>query len=97
MGLTSIIMMVSIVCNQETTTITATFDRFEEEVYYFTDDEDEAYNFEKIDPDALKEFDLKDEKYHNKKFKVTYKEEKVIDKEKEESIIWVIVKLELVK
>ena len=97
MGLFSIILLVNIGYSQETKTLTASFDGLDEGIYYFSEGEDNTYDFEKVNEDVLKKFDLKGEKYHNKKFKITYKEEKGTDKDGEEYEIWVIVKLELVK
>lgn len=99
MGLFSILMFVSIENNQETKTITATFDSYEDDIYYFSKANEEYYSFEKINKDVLKKFDLKSDKYINKKFKITYKEE--LQSEDDEDIddyeVLRIVKLELVK
>ena len=69
MGLVSIFMLVNIGFNQEIKTLTATFDGYEEGVYYFTKEEIDFYDFEKINVEVLKKFDLKSKEYQNKKFK----------------------------
>ena len=75
LGFISLFMFVSIHQKQETKTITATFDFYEEGVYYFSDREEDSYDFAKIEKDVLKKFDLKSYAYRDIKFKITYKEE----------------------
>ena len=96
-GLSTIILFLNLAFNQETKNITLTFDSYEEGIYYFSDDEENYFEFEKIDSEALKKFDLKDKKYISKKFKITYKEEKATDEDGDEFEFKIIVKLELVK
>jgi len=85
--------------NQDTETVNATFDNYEDGTYYFTDnnDESEFYTFEKIEDDVLKSYDLTDKKYEGKTFNVTYRIETEIDDSDDEYNIWIIVKLELVE
>lgn len=93
-------MFVSIGQEQTNKTVTAKFDGYEDGIYTFSNGEDEVYDFERIDAEILKTFNLKTDKYVNKKFKVTYKEEvfKGNDGEEDEEYeIWTIVKLELVE
>ena len=97
MGLFSIFMLVNIGYSQETKTLTANFEGYEEGIYYFSEGENDFYDFGKINAEVLKKFDLKSEEYHNKKFKITYKEETVINEDDDEYEVWTIVKLELVK
>ena len=97
MGLFSIFMLVNIGYSQETKTLTATFDGYEEGIYYFSEGENDFYDFGKINAEVLKKFDLNSEEYHNKKFKITYKEETIINEDDDEYEVWTIVKLELVK
>ena len=69
-------------------------------MYSFSNGEDEVFDFERIAPEVLKEFDLKSTLYVKKKFKITYKEETFKDEdgeEDEEYEVWTITKLELVK
>jgi len=84
---------------QDTKTVKAIFDDYEDGTYYFTDssDEDESYTFEKIEEDVTKSFDLTDKKYKGQTFNITYKVETEIDESEDESEMWIIVKLELVK
>lgn len=97
LGLFSMVVLNSFGQEQKNKTVTATFNGYEEGVYYFSNGDDDSYDFEKIDAKVLKVFNLKSEKFVNKKFKITYKEEKVEDEDGEEYEIWVIIKLELVK
>jgi uncharacterized protein YabE (DUF348 family) len=99
-GIISIMMFVSIGQEQTNKTVTATFDGYEDGIYTFSNGEEEVYDFEKIDDEVAKEFNLKTDKYINKKFKITYKSETVKteeDGEEMETEIWTILKLELVK
>lgn len=97
LGLFSMVVLNSFGQEQQNKTVTAVFVGYEDGIYYFSNDEDDSYDFEKIDAKVLKTFNLNDKKYLNKKFKITYKEEKVEDENEEEYEIWVIVKLELIK
>ena len=97
LGLFSIVMFVSYGQEQKNKTVTATFNGYEDGVYFFSDSDDNNYEFEKVDPKVLKAFDLKGEDHLDKKFKVTYKVENHKDEDGEEYEIWVIVKLELIK
>jgi len=99
LGLFSMIMFVA-TGQQKEKTIIATFSGYEEGVYSFSNSDDEVFEFEKINANILKDFDLKSEKYLNKKFKITYKEETIKveeDGNEEEYEVWTITKLELVK
>ena len=95
LGLFSIVMFVSFGQEQEKT-ITATFDGHIEGVYHFSSSDD-YYEFEKIDSKVLETYNLKSDEYLEKKFKITYKEEEVEDEDGEKYVIWVIIKLELMK
>jgi hypothetical protein len=99
--LLSFVMISSGFTNQENKTVKAIFDYHDEGVYYFTvsndDDDDETYAFQKIEKDALKSYDLADNNYEGKTFNITYKIETETDEFDEESDVWVIVLLELVK
>jgi len=97
LGLFSIVMFVSYGQEQKNKTVTATFNGYDEGVYYFSNGDEDSYDFEKVDAKVLKAFDLKSDKFVDKKFKITYKEEKSKDEDGEEYEIWVIVKLELIK
>ena len=97
LGLFSIVMFVSYGQEQENKTVTATFNGYEDGVYYFSDGEDESYEFEEVDTEVLKAFNLKNEKFIDQKFKVTYREEKYEDEDGFEHETWVIVELELIE
>ena len=70
MGLFSICMLVNIGYSQETKTLTATFNGYEDGIYYFSEGEDDFYDFGKINAEVLKKFDLKSEEYHDKNLKL---------------------------
>jgi hypothetical protein len=99
--LLSFVMISSGFTNQENKTVKAIFEYHDEGVYYFTysndDDDDETYTFQKIEKDALKSFNLADNNYEGQTFNITYKIESEIDEFDEDSDVWVIVLLELVK
>jgi competence protein ComGC len=100
LAIISVMMFVAVGQQKTDKTVTATFDGYEDGIYSFSDGEDQIYDFEKVDADVLKQFDLKSKKYLKKKFKITYKEE--ITKEKDgndivEYEMWTILKLELVE
>ncbi|KAB8155252.1 hypothetical protein EZY14_005025 [Kordia sp. TARA_039_SRF] len=80
----------------ETKTIEATYDGYEDGTYYFTDSNDDLFEFQQVEKAVLKEFDLMSNTFENKKFKVTYKtvEEEVDD---EEYTSYVITALTLIK
>ncbi|MFD0862046.1 hypothetical protein ACFQ1M_07490 [Sungkyunkwania multivorans] len=80
---------------QETVTVLLSFDGYEEGVYYFTDEDENSYEFEEIESKASARFDLTDEKYKGKIFKVTYKVMTEIDELEEEYDSYVIVDLKL--
>ncbi|WP_111684552.1 hypothetical protein [Winogradskyella tangerina] len=95
----ALVTIVSSDFKQETKLLTATYDGFEDGIFYFTDsvDEDETYEFEKIEDGVLKTFDLKDKKFEGKTFNISYTIETKTDETEDEYEIWTIVKLELVK
>ncbi|MFT4851378.1 MAG: hypothetical protein ACI83B_003944 [Sediminicola sp.] len=97
--LLSFVMISSGFTNQENKTVQAIFDYHAEGFYYFTasNDDDETYTFQKIEEDALKSYDLADNNYEGRTFNITYKIETETDEFDEESDVWVIVLLELVK
>ena len=91
----TVIMMSNTVESNYTEVIGATYDGYEDEIYYFSDDED-TYEFKNIDAKILKMYDLTSEKYNGQDFNITYKiEKKTYDEEVYE--IWTISKLELIE
>lgn len=97
LGFFSIVLFVSHLQEPNTKTITATYIGYDEAVYSFYDDNENNYDFQKIEPDVLKAFNLKSEDFLDKKFKITYKSEKSQDENEEQTEILTIIKLELVK
>jgi len=81
----------------ETITINATFDGYEDETYYFTDDEDETYYFQGVEvlDEASKKYDLKDPIYNGKSFKVSYQIQSKLDENKQPYEEYIIVKLQI--
>lgn len=82
---------------EEITTIKATYDGYDEGTYYFTDEDENNYYFDSIEPEALKKYDLTDEEFIGKTFNVTYKVVTKTDEFDEEFDSFVIVKLQLVE
>ncbi len=75
---------------EELTTIKATFDGVENEIYYFFDEEDNVISFDTINDDASENYNLLEEQYLGKTFNVTYKVEtktNELDEEYESYII----------
>lgn len=82
---------------KEELTIKATFDGFEEGIYYFTDEEDESFYFETISKEALAKYNLLKEEFIGESFEVTYKIDTKKDEYNEEYESYVIVKLKLIE
>jgi len=80
---------------QEKTTITAIFDGIENEVYYFSDDADVTHIFDTISEEAIKKFDLSNEKYNGQTFKITYTSETIMDEMENNMEVLTIVDLEI--
>jgi hypothetical protein len=94
MTLTSFISLEN---KQEVETITATYDNFEDGSYFFTDKDDNFYEFQKVEEEANKKYDLTDTKYYGKTFTLSYKIVTQIDEEGEEYSIFSIQDLKLVE
>lgn len=84
---------------KETKTVKAIFDGYVSGVYSFTDsnNEDLSYEFDTINQEVLKSFDLTDKKFVGKVFNITYEVETEIDETQDEYETWTVIKLELVK
>ena len=95
-ALFTFISFVGLEINQEKITVQATFDEYEDETYYFSDEKEGAFEFQKVDEVASKKFDLKDEKFKGKKFKVTYTTETDLDENDDEFTLFIILDLELI-
>ncbi|WP_349663748.1 hypothetical protein IZU89_15470 [Cellulophaga lytica] len=55
-----------------TASFTGTYDGFEDEMYVFTTDEGQTMEFDEVSPETLEKYDLLDESFKGKTFKVTY-------------------------
>jgi hypothetical protein len=83
--------------NQDKITVNATFDGYEDETYYFTDEEDGVYEFQKIDSVASSKYDLQNAKFKGEKFEVTYTIETDLDENDDEYSLYTILDLKLYK
>tara|TARA_R110002073_G_scaffold279026_1_gene442798 strand:- start:27370 stop:27678 length:309 start_codon:yes stop_codon:yes gene_type:complete len=95
--LIAIISQINLEKNQDTMTVKATFDGYEDGTYYFTDEEGATYEFQKIVAEASKKFNLTDEKFNEKVFNVTYKMDTELDENEEEYAIYTITDLKLIE
>lgn len=82
--------------NQDTETMTATFDGYEEGSFYFTDSDGYSTAFSQLSDEARKLYDLTTEEYVGSTFMVTYTSETEIDDLDEEVTMTTIVALKLV-
>lgn len=90
-------LILTAVTAQEQETIKATFDSFEEGVYYFTDGEGFSNEFDEIDEKVLTTLDLRDSKYLGKVFMVTFVTETETDNEGEDIMVSKITGIKLVE
>lgn len=79
--------------NQENLTIKATFDGHEEGFYYFTDTSDHSFFFEGVEAVASEKYDLTNNHYIGKTFRITYKVDTTIGEYGEEYYASIIVDL----
>ncbi|KPM33076.1 Hypothetical protein I595_1503 [Croceitalea dokdonensis DOKDO 023] len=89
--------ILAVATTQEVETITATFNGYEDGIFYFEDSEGYNLEFEQIDDKALQKFDLVSEDFNGKTFKISYTSETDLDEEGEEISISKIVDLKLIK
>lgn len=82
---------------QENSTIEATFDGYEKGAYYFTDENEESYEFSEIDQKVLEKIDLSQEKHIGKKFKVTYISVFIDSEEDDDEEIYTVINIEPIK
>jgi hypothetical protein len=87
----------SLQMNQETRTVTAVFEGFDDDVYYFTDAEGNAYDFERIEEEAKDKFNLTKEEYLGKTFNIIYLVESEIDEFNDSIEVLVITDIKLVE
>ncbi|MBU2938580.1 hypothetical protein KO494_03410 [Lacinutrix sp. C3R15] len=80
---------------QDTETIYATFDGMENEVYYFSDEADTTHVFDAIADEAAKKFDLTNERFNGKTFKITYSTETIMDEMDDQIEVLTIENLEI--
>lgn len=78
---------------QETEKMTATFESFEDGVYYFNDSDGFSNGFHHISDEAKKAYDLTATTYVGKKFLITYSNETEMDEANEEINVNTIVAL----
>lgn len=57
---------------QETQTINATYDGYEASTYYFVNEQGDTFEFQSVDADVLKKYDLKNGSMEGVNFEVTY-------------------------
>ncbi|MFD0760460.1 hypothetical protein ACFQZW_00025 [Lutibacter aestuarii] len=89
------ISLITVKNTQDNLTVKAAFDGFEEGYYYFSDTDDNTYSFEEINEETSKKYNLTEEKYIGKNFKITYKIVTKTDEYDEEYEAYVIVNLEM--
>ncbi|MBQ0788622.1 MAG: hypothetical protein KBT69_14085 [Oceanihabitans sp.] len=80
---------------QDKTTVTAIFDGVENEAYYFSDDADVTHVFDTMSEEAIKKFDLSNEKYSGQTFRITYTTETIMDEMENNMEVLTIVDLEI--
>jgi len=94
--LIALIVLVSIAATtQDKTTVKATFDGLENEVYYFSDNAETTHAFDAINEEANKKFDLTNEKFKGQLFNITYTTESITDDMENKIEVLTIVDLEI--
>lgn len=86
--------LVNLDIKQEVQSMEATFEKYENGNYFFTDEEGNSVEFQNIEESASNKYDLTKDIFKGKTFKVMY----TIDtetEEEEEEIVYTIVDLEL--
>ena len=83
--------------SQETETMKASFDGFEEGYYYFTDEDDNNFYFETINKEASEKYNLLEDEFIGESFEVTYIIETKTDENDNEYESYTIVKLKLIE
>ncbi len=81
--------------SQETETLEATFAKYEDDIYHFTDEEDYAHEFHQINKSVLDTYNLKDAMYEGKSFIITYESESKEDEEGDDFFVNTITGLKL--
>lgn len=81
-----------------TETFTGTYAGFEDEMYVFTTEEGQTMEFDEVSPETLEKYNLSDDTFLSKTFKVTYESVTYInDETDEEEVKNVLVDLELLE
>lgn len=83
--------------SQETERMTATFENYEDGVYYFIDKDGYSNGFHHISDEAKNAFDLTTETFIGKKFLITYTNETEMDELNEEINVNTISALKLIE
>lgn len=92
-----VVSSLSMTLSQETETMTATFDGYEEGTYYFTDSDGYSNEFDQLSNAVKKMYDLSSEKFVGSTFQITYTSESEIDDSDEEITINTIIALKLME
>jgi hypothetical protein len=82
---------------EEIFVITATFDRYEDEIYYFTDENKASIEFTEIEESVRAKYDLTGPDFEGDNFKVSYRIDMEEDEDGETEVFKTIVDLELLK
>ncbi|KGK29333.1 MULTISPECIES: hypothetical protein [Cellulophaga] len=84
--------------NQDTLTVTATYEGVDDGVYYFSSEEDfNTYAFKEIEDAASSKYNMADRKLIGTDFEVTYTSEEFLDEENETYEVLTITDLKLIK
>ncbi len=90
-----LVLGVTSTATQETETIIAVFDGYEDGIFYFTDTDGYSNAFNYLDESAQKSYDLTSDEFIGKNFQVTYTSDTEMDASDEEISIYTIVALKL--
>lgn len=96
----SLFVSVSVMTNivsQDTEKITASFDTYEDGVYYFVDADGYTIMFNHISKEAKTRYDLTSDDFIGKSFEITYFSENEMDEFDEEISVQTIVSLKLLE
>lgn len=78
---------------QETETVVATFNGYEDGVFFFTDDNGYSIEFQNLSPEARQQFDLTDDGLIGFLFEVTFNRDTELDEMEDEVVVNNIVGL----
>lgn len=97
MSLLLLISSLTTVPSQETETMTATFDGYEEGMFYFTDSDGYSTEFSQLSQEAKKLYNLTTKEFVGSTFMVTYSSETEVDDLDDEITMNTIIALKLVE